>query len=180
MDMTRLEAGQMIVEAEAIYLHPMTQKMVARLQPLAAQRSISLSFTFATDLPAVWADEEMIRRVLINLLDNALKFTSANGRIHGHLQPEPSRSPQHEPGLRCLIRDTGPGIPAEQREQVFNRFMRTNSGGAQVRGTGLGLAFCKMAVEAHNGRIWVESASTGGSQFIFILPGIPVFNPEGM
>ena len=175
MDITRLEAGQMVVEADAIYLHPLIQKLVSRLQPLAAQRNIELSFTFARDLPAVWADEEMIRRVLVNLLDNALKFTPANGRIHGHLQPESTHSPQHEPGLRCTITDTGPGILPEHQEQIFNRFMRTNSGGAQVRGTGLGLAFCKMAVESHNGRIWVETVNPHGSQFTFTLPGIPTF-----
>ena len=180
MDITRLEAGQMAIETEAIYLQPLAQKVVARLQPLATQRNISLSLTCAADLPAVWADEEMIRRVLINLLDNALKFTPADGRIHSHLQPEPAVSPQHELGLRCTITDTGPGIPPEHRKQVFNRFMRTNAGGAQVRGTGLGLAFCKMAIEAHNGRIWVESANTGGSQFIFTLPGVPIVVEEGL
>jgi signal transduction histidine kinase len=126
----------------------------------------------------VWADEEMIRRVLINLLDNALKFTPANGRIHVHLQPEPQLTVEHEPGLRCLIQDSGPGIPAEHRQQVFNRFMRTNIGGAQVRGTGLGLAFCHMAIEAHDGRIWVESADEGGSLFIFTLPGVPILTEE--
>jgi signal transduction histidine kinase len=174
MDVTRLESGQMIIEAEAVYLHPLVQKLVSRLQPLAIRRNITFSFTFAADLPAVWADEEMIRRVLLNLLDNALKFTPANGRIQGHLQPEPPFAPQQESGLRCLISDSGPGIPPEYREQVFDRFMRTNAGGAQVRGTGLGLAFCKMAVEAHNGRIWIEEASTGGSQFVFTLPGVPL------
>jgi PAS domain S-box-containing protein len=173
MDITRLEAGQMVIEAEAIYLHPLAERLLSRLQPLAAQRGIELSSTFAPDLPAVWADEEMMRRVLLNLLDNALKFTPANGHIHIRLQPEPPAAPSYEPGLRCLIRDTGPGIPAEQQRQIFNRFMRTNPGGAQVRGTGLGLAFCQMAIEAHHGRIWVEPASGGGSQFIFTLPGIP-------
>jgi signal transduction histidine kinase len=116
--------------------------------------------------------------VLINLLDNALKFTPVNGRICVQLQSEPPLTPQHEPGIRCLISDNGPGIPVEHREQIFNRFMRTNRGGAQIRGTGLGLAFCKMAVEAHNGRIWVEAASEDGSQFIFTLPGIPILVEE--
>jgi PAS domain S-box-containing protein len=172
MDITRMEAGQMVIEAEAIYLHPLVERITGRLQPLAGQRRLALTHEFAPDLPPVWADEEMVRRVLINLLDNALKFTPGNGRIHTHLQTEPADD-DREPGLRCTISDTGPGILMEQREQVFNRFMRTNQGGAQVRGTGLGLAFCKMAVEAHNGRIWVQPAPDGGSQFIFTLPGLP-------
>lgn len=181
MDMTRLEAGQMVIEAEAIYLQPLIERLVSRLQPLATQRSIELSYTFVPSLPVVWADEEMMRRVLINLLDNALKFTPAHGRIYIDLRPEPPASMQAaEPGLRCSVQDNGPGIPPEYHQQVFNRFMRTNAGGAQVRGTGLGLAFCKMAIEAHKGRIWVEASRDGGSQFIFTLPGMPLMVREAI
>jgi two-component system, NtrC family, sensor histidine kinase KinB len=127
------------------------------------------------DLPPVWADADLVRRVLINLLDNALKFAPSGGQVNGRLQAEPG-SDNWEPGLRCTISDSGPGIPPQFRELVFDRYMRTNPGGAQVRGTGLGLTFCKLAVEAHNGHIWVEDGPDGGSQFVFILPGIPIIN----
>jgi signal transduction histidine kinase len=175
MDINRLEAGQLVVEAEAMRLPPLVERVVTRLRPLATQQNIALAFACPADLPAVWADEEMIRRVLVNLLDNALKFTPAGGRIEGRLAPEPPLSPGYEVGVRCTIRDSGPGIPLAFRQQIFDRFMHTNQGGAQVRGTGLGLAFCKLAVEAHHGRIWVEDEPGGGSRFVFTLPGIPVF-----
>ncbi|MCP4424123.1 MAG: PAS domain-containing protein, partial [Chloroflexi bacterium] len=179
MDVNRMEAGQLVVDAEAMRLPPLAKKIVKRLRPLADQKRIQLQLNIPPDLPAVWGDAEILRRVLINLLDNGLKFTPANGRVYGRLQLEPAISPDREPGVRCVIGDTGPGIPAAFRQHVFDRYTRTNPGGAQVRGAGLGLTFCKLAIEAHNGRIWVEDAPHGGSQFVFTLPGISysVFRP---
>ncbi len=176
MDINRMEAGVSVVEAEAMRLPLLVDRVVKRVLPLAQQRGITLSFDPPPpELPAIWADEELVRRVLINLLDNALKFTPAGGRVNGRLQPEFDPTNAAEPGVRCLIRDTGPGIPPDLQERVFDRFTRTNQDGAPVRGTGLGLTFCKLAVEAQNGRIWVENAPDGGSLFIFTLPGIPHF-----
>lgn len=175
MDINRMEAGQSIVDADAMRLPPILEKVTRRLQPLLTHKHISLNRQQEENLPAIWADSELVRRVLVNLMDNALKFTPANGRITIIMQAEPAHN-HSEPGVRCIIRDTGPGIPAEFREQLFDRFMRTNIGGAQVRGTGLGLTFCKMAVEAQHGRIWVEDAPESGTQFVFILPGIPDFD----
>ncbi|MCA9936444.1 MAG: hypothetical protein KC415_21065, partial [Anaerolineales bacterium] len=162
--------------AEAMRLPPLVEMMLKRLTPLARQRQITLHYHAAPDLPAIWADAEMVRRVLVNLLDNALKFTPAGGEITVTLAEEVADAA--EPGVRCTISDTGPGIPTEFRERIFDRFLRTNMGGAQVRGTGLGLSFCKIAVEAHNGRIWAENGTEGGSQFVFTLPGIPQFDLE--
>ena len=104
----------------------------------------------------------------------AMKFTPAGGQVQISLQPEPADE-NAEPGVRCLIEDSGPGIPAEYKSQIFDRFVRINAGGAQVRGTGLGLTFCKLALEAHGGRIWVEDSTEGGSRFVFIVPGVPLF-----
>ncbi|MCB9418442.1 MAG: PAS domain-containing protein [Ardenticatenaceae bacterium] len=175
MDINRMEAGQLVVEAEAMRLPPLVQQVTERLRPLTATKQISLTFTMPDDLPPVWSDADLVRRVLINLLDNALKFTPAGGKVNGRLQPE-AASENTEPGVRFTISDSGTGIPAEFRERVFDRYMRTNPGGAQVRGAGLGLTFCKLAVEAHNGRIWVEDSPDGGSQFVFTLPGIPIID----
>jgi PAS domain S-box-containing protein len=175
MDINRMEAGQLIVDAEAMRLPPLVEQVVKRLRPLTNVKQINLDFALPDDLPPVWADADLVRRVLINLLDNALKFAPSGGQVNGRLQSEPAANNQ-EPGIRCTISDSGPGIPTEFRELVFDRYMRTNPGGAQVRGTGLGLTFCKLAVEAHNGRIWVEDGPDGGSQFVFTLPGIPILN----
>ena len=169
-----MEAGQVTIEVDGINLVRIGEKVVSRLQVLAAQRHITLEFTAESDLPAVWADEDMIRRVLVNIIDNAIKFTPEGGHVSCEIVTEPARESTHEPGARCIINDSGPGIPAEDKDKIFDRYMRTNRGGARVRGTGLGLTFCKLAVVAHNGRIWVEDAPGGGSQFVFTLPGIPI------
>lgn len=174
MDMTRLEAGQLVVDAEAMNLARLAENVVAYMRPLAGQQQITLHTNIPPNMPAVWADQEVIRRVCINLLDNALKFTPAGGHITTLITPHPAQ-PNHHPGLTCAIEDTGLGIPAEHKAAIFDRFVRVNPGGAQIRGTGLGLTFCKLAIEAHNGKIWVEDVPAGGSRFIFTLPGIPHF-----
>ncbi|MBE2223139.1 MAG: GAF domain-containing sensor histidine kinase [Anaerolineae bacterium] len=179
MDINRMEAGQEVVDAEAMHLPPLAAQVVARLQPWAQERRIALAFADSpSDLPAVWGDAEVLRRVFINLLDNALKFTPSGGSVNGRFLPDTNSITGYEPGIICIIQDTGPGIPPESREQVFERFTRTNQGGAPIRGTGLGLTFCKLVIEAHNGRIWVEDNPAGGSQFVFTLPGMPIF--EGL
>ena len=175
MDMTRLEVGQLILEMEALRLPPLVESVIERLNPLAEQRQVSLSCHADPELPAVWADEELSRRIVLNLLDNALKFTPAGGRIWVHMRPG-APLPGHEPGICCEVGDTGPGIAEENRQRIFDRFTRVNSGGGQVRGTGLGLAFCKLAVEAQGGSIWVESGLEQGSRFFFTIPGIPLFD----
>lgn len=177
MDINRMEAGQLIVDADALALRPQIEKVLAHVRPLARHRQITIHLDCPADLPFVWADEDLLRRVWLNLLDNALKFTPASGQITVRLQVEPPFSAQDEPGIRGLVQDSGPGVPPEYRERVFDRFVRINRGGAQVRGTGLGLTFCKMVIEAHRGRIWVEDAPAGGSCFFFTLPGIPIL-PE--
>lgn len=178
MDVNRMEAGQLVIEDDAVNLEMLVARVVGRLRVLADQRKISLTYRAEEELPLVWVDEDIIRRVLVNLIDNALKFTPEGGQVQCEMRAERPFSPQHEPGARCVISDSGPGIPPEHQAQIFDRFMRTNRGGAQVRGTGLGLTFCKLAVEAHNGRIWVEDRPAGGSRFIFTLPGVPILEDE--
>lgn len=178
MDINRMEAGQFVIEAEAMNMANMIKSVVNRLEVLAVQRQIRLTQQIDLDLPLAWGDEDIIRRVLVNLIDNALKYTPSLGYVHCRAVLEPAESDHHEPGVRCTVTDTGPGIPEGYRDQIFNRFARTNVGGARVRGTGLGLSFCKLAVEAHNGRIWMEPHLAGGSKFIFTLPGIPILSEE--
>jgi PAS domain S-box-containing protein len=176
MEISQMEAGQTVLDAEAMHFGTLVERVVARLRPLAAQKQIELRFQNMAELPLVWADAEMIRRVLTNLLDNALKYTPAGGNITVNARREQIADAPTESGILCVIRDSGPGIPPEYRDNLFDRHMRTNQGGAQVRGTGIGLTFCKMAVEAHGGRIWVEDPVDGGGCFVFTLPGIPFFD----
>ena len=82
---------------------------------------------------------------------------------------------KHESGVEVTITDNGPGIPVDMRQRIFDRFVTFNRGGGQIRGTGLGLSFCKLAIESHGGTIWVVDAANGGSAFRFTVPGIPRF-----
>jgi signal transduction histidine kinase len=121
-----------------------------------------------TNLPAIWVDQDMIRRVLINLLENATKFTPAEGKITIGAKNEGE-------WVRLWIQDTGPGIPADAQGAIFNKFIRVpaerrQSTDQMPKGLGLGLAFCKLAIQAHGGRIGVESELDAGSCFYFTVP----------
>ena len=175
LDINRAEAGKFSIDAEAMRLPSLIKQIEQNLKPLAQQRNIDMTFEYVGELPAVWGDKQLLRRVIVNLLDNGLKFTASGGRVYGIISAEPAHDDLHEDGARIAIYDNGPGIPAIHKERIFDRFITFNPGGGQIRGTGLGLTLCKLAVEAHGGRIWVEDAPYGGSVFIFTVPGIPLF-----
>lgn len=174
LDINRAEAGKFEVDAEAMRLPPLANDVINVTMPLAVQREIGLIFEYEENLPAVWADAEVVRRIMVNLLDNALKFTPAGGSVRGVMTHIPATK-THEAGVQVSVYDSGPGIPADQKERIFDRFITFNRGGGQDRGTGLGLTFCKLGIEAHEGKIWVEDNPSGGSIFSFTLPGIPHF-----
>lgn len=174
MDINRAEAGKFFIDADAMRMNTLLKNVFETIQPLAIQREIVLTMECDDELPIVWGDSEILRRVVVNLLDNALKFTPSGGTVTALLSAD-DPLPDHEPGVRVTIIDSGSGIPADQKQRIFDRFITFNRGGGQVRGTGLGLTFCKLAVEAHGGEIWVEDAWTGGSAFNFTIPGIPIF-----
>jgi signal transduction histidine kinase len=131
------------------------------LRPLAASSTIVLDSRVAGDLPRVIADGARIQQVLSNLVGNAVKFTGRDGRITVAAE-------QIDGEVRFSVVDTGPGIPAEQLPHIFGRFWQGKP--TDRRGIGLGLAIAKGIVDAHNGRIWVESSVGAGSTFYFTLP----------
>jgi signal transduction histidine kinase len=103
-----------------------------------------------------------VSRILANLLDNAVKFSPRGGKIKISTSLIADE-------VRICVRDTGPGIPPEYEETIFERFSQVPGQVGRRRGSGLGLAFCKLAVESQGGRIWVESIPEGGSKFVFTL-----------
>jgi len=165
LDVHRIEAGRVEIAPKPINLAALVSNVLDWLAPLVQERAI----TVVRQMEAGWsvmADEDMISRVLMNLLDNALKFTPLSGRIIIDIGPAPGE----EGFICCAVNDTGPGIPPEYRERIFDRFFHGPADLLQRRGgAGLGLAFCKLAVQAHGGRIWVESGEQG-STFYFTLP----------
>ena len=131
------------------------------------RRGVILQARIAPDLPSAIADREKIELVLVNLADNAMKYTPDNGRILFAAQREGHF-------VRFRVTDTGPGIPPGERQRVFERFAQVSGDKVARRGFGLGLTYCRLAVERHGGRIWVEPGENGlGSCFVFTLPISP-------
>jgi signal transduction histidine kinase len=164
LDIARLEEGEAMLRVEPLDLGPLVEELVTEELPLAEQDGISLEALMPEGLPQVSADAEVVQRIVLNLLDNALKFTPAGGGVVVNAQPVQEM-------VRVNVIDTGPGIPVEERKRIFEKFTQIQGRVGSRRGAGLGLTFCKMAVGAHGGEIWVEDNQDGvGSCFSFTLP----------
>jgi len=161
LDISRMESGETKLALEPVNLAQLIQAAVSRVSPTMQARGIASSVFMPAHLPPVEIDLDMIDRVIINLLDNAIKFTPSDGQISVSAE-------SHGAHVAVSINDNGPGIPPEQRPHIFERFARGTSSGP--RGFGLGLTFCKLAVEAHGGKIWIEDGESGvGCKCIFTL-----------
>jgi len=135
-----------------------------RLEAVGARATVEV----APDAPGFVADRALLRRVFGNLLQNALVHGSGPVTLRLNARRDPD-------GVLFTVADDGPGIPPEYHELIFRKFETVKLQTApRVRGSGLGLAFCKLAVDAHGGRIWVQSTEGQGSQFHILLPLEPV------
>lgn len=163
LEISRLESSQLELVYTPITIPHLVQELLPDFVLLANESGLYLQNQVPGDLPTVMADVEKLKRVLTNLLDNAVKFTPAGGCIR--------ISAAETQGFVVLnVADSGPGIPEEYREKIFDRFFQVPERRSSRRGSGLGLAFCKLAIEAHQGRIWVEPEPAGGSLFSICLP----------
>ncbi|NKQ37194.1 MAG: cyclic nucleotide-binding domain-containing protein [Chloroflexi bacterium] len=164
LDVTRLEEDDVPLSLMPLSLPALVEQAETLFAFTIERRDIDFVKEFPDDLPDVLGDEERLRRVLANLLDNAVKFTPKNGRIT-------LTAVANDQEVRVTLTDNGPGIPLADRERIFQRFAQAGSGDVRQRGFGLGLVYCRLAVQAHNGRIWVEDGEEGvGSRFVFTLP----------
>lgn len=169
LDIARLEKRQMPLKPSSLQLREIVDESVTALNSLIQAANVQVELDVPADLPAVSADRDMIRRVMINLLDNALRFTPQNGKIHVDAMECPDY-------LLIHVADSGPGIPADERERVFERFrqVKSNQPVRGAKGVGLGLTFTRLALEAHGGRIWVEqNTPLSGACFAVTLPYKP-------
>jgi signal transduction histidine kinase len=178
LDISRLEDGHMPLKLGAHPVHPLTRRAIERLAPLAHERATVIQTDIPGDLALVRADDELIVRVLQNLLGNALNFSARGSTVlirafqgatqHGGATNAPQQaSPAEEHYITIAISDRGVGIAQKDQEKIFAKFGQV---GERRGGTGLGLTFCKLAVETHGGSIWVESKLGQGSTFFFTLP----------
>ncbi len=163
LEMSRLESREMPLEHTLISLADLATDVLYSQLPLATEKSLHLENDVPADLPLAWADAGLIKRVLQNLVGNAVKFTPAGGVIRVTASADASDQSR----LLVSVTDTGSGIPPEMQDRLFQKFV---TGPHEGRGSGLGLAFCKMVVEAHGERIWLESTSESNTTFTFSLP----------
>lgn len=160
LDLSTIEAKRFTIDAREHDGAALLAEAEALLRPLAEARSIDLSCTAGVHLPRIRMDADQILRVLSNLGGNAIKFTPEGGAVTLRVERDGEK-------LRFVVCDTGPGIPAEELPHVFDRYWQARKG--DRRGVGLGLAIARGIVEAHGGRIDVES-SAGGARFSFTIP----------
>lgn len=161
LDVKRMESGRLSIDPRPEHPAVLINDTVDMLRPLAVGSTIRMETNVEDNLPLVIADAARVQQVLSNLVGNAVKFTPRAGTITVCAE-------RIDGEVRFSVIDTGPGIPAEQLPHIFGRFWQAKT--SDRRGIGLGLAIAKGIVEAHNGRIWVESSVGLGSTFYFTLP----------
>ncbi len=175
LDLSRIESGQAAMTIEPIEAERLVREVMARMLPLAQRHRVSLRTDIQQGKTLVAVDSRQITRVLVNLVHNAIKFTPSGGTITMGTSQLPGQNMQ-----RFFVRDTGVGIRSEELPRVFERFYKTDRARSKADylgpgggGTGLGLAIARHVVEAHGGRITVESVLGHGSTFLFTLP-VPI------
>jgi PAS domain S-box-containing protein len=161
LDAKRIESGGLTVDPRPEEVTTVVGDALEMLRPLASSSSLQLEAAVPDGLPRVMVDPARVQQVLSNLVGNAIKFTPAGGSIT-------VRAELAEDGVCLAVADTGPGIPTEQLPHIFGRFWQGKR--TDRRGVGLGLAIAKAIVEAHRGRIWVESQVGAGTSFYFTVP----------
>jgi two-component system phosphate regulon sensor histidine kinase PhoR len=162
LELSRIEAGRMNLEFQRIQPCTLLSKAVERMALQAERAGLGLSLNCPSGLPQIFADQDRLAQVLINLIHNAIKFTPTGGSID-------LGAWVHDRDVIFMVRDTGVGISPKDQKRIFERFYkadRSRAGG----GTGLGLSICRHMVEAHSGEIWVESVEGEGSSFFFRIP----------
>ena len=165
LDLSRIEAGKIDIKPTVLSPVALAKEIIENLRPLAVDKLIDLEIACRENEVTVWADRDKLTQVLMNLIGNAVKFTSARGNVNIAIEKN------DDEWVQISVADTGPGIPCEELDKIFDKFYQL----AQVdnrksRGTGLGLAISKALVQMHGGKIWVESELGKGTTFSFTLP----------
>jgi NtrC-family two-component system sensor histidine kinase KinB len=163
LDISLLESGTAVLKKSPASIAHLLGEAIEEVQPIADAKDQKVELDGdGAGLPELEVDKDMIRRVMINLIENAIKYTPSDGSIIISIQ-------KLDGEIRFDVRDNGPGIDPKDQKRIFEKFARVERTG-RSKGLGLGLAFCRLAVEAHGGKIWVESGLEKGSMFSFTLP----------
>ena len=166
LDVAKMESSGVQPNLEPVALAEEIPQALELIAYQIQEKSIALETALPDDLPTVLADREMVRRIVVNLVGNSVKFAPEQSTI-----TVSARAAEKGDHLVVSVQDQGPGISEEHQARIFEKFVQVGKGrSAEKVSVGLGLAFCKMAVEAHGGRIWVESEPGQGARFSFSLP----------
>ncbi len=163
LDVAKLDSGTMPLEIVKVDMYEMAKNVINSLMSQAKKDNIKLKVIKENELEELDADKNLIIRAITNLVSNALKFTPTDGEIKIILT-------KVEEQLQVAVEDTGAGMPEEYLDKIFNKFEQVKGSKGRTKGTGLGLTITKYVIEAHSGKIWVESELDKGSRFIFLLP----------
>ncbi len=164
LDMSRIQAGKFVLSPRMMDFGAVVQDVIENIRPLAERKGHELVTEIEPDLPAFWADDQRVAQILVNLVNNAIKFTPDGGYVM-------VRALRDADSLLCEVSDTGIGIAAGDLPKLFQRFTQLDSSSTrEAGGTGLGLAITKTLVESHGGTIGVQSEKGHGSRFWFRLP----------
>jgi signal transduction histidine kinase len=169
LDITRLEGGRLVVAPKLVDADWLMTRSLEALRPLADAGGVSLAAELAPDLPTLRVDPDRMRQLLSNLIGNAIKFTPAGGAVTTTVRAAGD-------AVQFTVTDTGGGIPAEQLPLVFDRFFQMTTSAPRLHarhGAGLGLPISRGIVEAHGGRIWIESVVGKGTSVHFLVPAAP-------
>jgi two-component system sensor histidine kinase ResE len=163
LDLSRIETGQIAIDKKMISINKIIERVIKKVEPAVDKRGVKIETQYE-DLPMIAADEDRIQQVILNLVDNAIRYTKSNGKIT-------IKASNSKGGIVVSIRDDGEGIPEDELPFIWDRFYKTDKSRVRDKGgTGLGLAIVKNIVELHDGKVWAKNCKKGGAEFSFFLP----------
>ena len=168
LDVHKIEQGKLKLNRKELNVTPLIEELLQQFRPKAEAKKVLVSYSNSNGISSVVADKSLIKRVVANLIDNGIRHTPEGGIVQISSEPKEKLN-----GLCISVNDSGDGIAPQYHQKIFNKFEQGDlqKKGVVVGTAGLGLAFCKMAVELHGGKIWVESNGDGdGANFCFTIP----------
>jgi len=164
LDLSNIEAGHLDIKKNDVSIESIVDKVSKKVRPLCDNKNIELALEIDDELPLIAADEDRIEQVLINLVDNAVRYSPQDSKVI-------IKARASGKGVIVSVKDCGPGIPPDELPFVWERFYKVDKSRERKKsGTGLGLAIVKKIIELHNGRVWARNCDEGGAEFSFYLP----------
>jgi K+-sensing histidine kinase KdpD len=173
LDVAKMESGDIYLDRQPTDVRTIVETVRTELMPLANEMHVTMLTDLAPELPVLQVDADKVERMLLNLVDNALKYTPENGTITIRARMDDAAG-----WMQLAVADEGPGIPDDYKQRLFDRFVQVSGRQGTRRGVGLGLAFCQLVTKAHGGRIWIEDNQPRGTVFIATLPIVTVSQGE--